>query len=302
MREFLVDTLELIRCTRDGGQLSAIFPTYSSQIRDGEVRCKSCKHIYRIQEGILDMLGADVPADRDSRHEMELREGEHQIVRGIPGSISSWRDVAEIEATMKRVGNPSGKVALELGCGPGIYTRRLLSTSRLVAIDFSVMALKRNQAQLPERAPVSLVRADVHTLLLVPEAFDLALTTLYSNLPTSALRRACNQAVASALRPAGRYIVSAHHQDRRRVLKGLPESGYYSEGGIFYQCFTDQMLRAELDAFEIETLEPVCVELPLISRLPSFRIRAYVAQYAARIPGLNRFGSILLASVRKPTN
>jgi hypothetical protein len=169
----------------------------------------------------------------------------------------------------------------------------------LLAIDFSLTALRRNQAQLPVEVPVGLVRADVSTLFLAPQAFDLALTTLYSNLPTTALRDACNQAVAAALRPVGRYIVSAHHQDQRRVLKGLPDSGYYSEGGIFFQCFTSQMLRTELNAFELEAIEPICVELPIISRLPSDYLRAYVAQHAAWLPALNRFGSILLASARK---
>jgi len=231
---------------------------------------------------------------------MVLREGEHKLLRGAPGSKHSWRDVAEIETTMQWLGEPRGKTLLELGCGPGAYTRRLLSAGRLLGVDFSWTALRRNQTQLPENAPVGLVRADVGRLSLSPRAFDLALTTLYSNLPTAELRRASNQAVALALRPAGRYIVCTHHQDRRRILKGLPESGYYSEGGIFFQCFTDQTLRAELDEFAIEAIGPICVELPIISRLPSDRVRTWFARHAARVPTLNSFGSILLASVRRP--
>lgn len=297
-----MDALELIRCSRDGGQLMPIMPNYSKYTLDGQARCETCNKIYRIQDGILDMLGSDIPADKDSRHEMALREDAHQLLRGAPGSKPSWRDIAEIESTMRRVGNPAGKIVLELGCGPGIYTRRLLAADRLLAIDFSLTALRRNQAQLPADAPVGLIRADVGTICLAPRAFDLALNTLYSNLPTSELRRACNQAVAAALRPAGRYIVCSHHQDLRRVLKRLPKSGYYSQGGIFYQCFTSQTLRAELNALEIEAIEPVCVELPLISRLPSDWLRTYVAQHASRLPSLNRFGSILLASARMPVN
>jgi SAM-dependent methyltransferase len=280
--------------------LRLIYPTYSKFIFEGEVVCEACGTIYLIKYGILDLMAAGVPADNDSRHEMELREGEHPILRGAAGTTLSWRDVAEIESTMKLVGNPSNKMVLELGCGSGAYTRRLLSASAVLAIDFSMGALRRNQARLPVEAPVGLVRADVATLLCAPNAFDLALTTLYSNLPTSALRRACNQAVLTALRPGGRYIVSAHHQGQRRVWKGLPTTGYYSEGGIFFQCFSGQTLGAELDEFEIDAMDPVCIEIPLVSRLPSDRLRAWVAQRAARFPRVSGFGSVLLASGRKP--
>jgi SAM-dependent methyltransferase len=299
MRGFSRDALELIRCGRDGGRLNVISPAYAKQTVNGQVRCECCSKIYRIQEGILDMMGSDTPEDKDSRHEFALREGTHQLLRGTSGSRPSWRDVAEIECTMRRVGDPAGKTVLELGCGPGIYTRRLAAAKCLLAIDFSLTVLRQNQTRLPVEVPVGLVRADVGRLFLAPEAFDLALTTLYSNLPTNTLRYACNQTVAAALRPGGRYIVSAHHQDQRRMLKGLPDSGYYSEGGIFFQCFTGQMLRTELHAFEVEAIEPICVELPVISRLPSDYLRAYIAQRAAWVPVLSRFGSILLASARK---
>lgn len=298
MRGFFSPNLELILCSRDGGVLRSVSPQHSEWILDGQVQCVTCKRIYHIHGGILDLLEVDVPANEDNRHELELREGDHKLLRGAPGSSLSWRDTAEIESTIARLGDPSGMTVLELGCGPGVYTRRLASARRLLAVDFSLTSLRRNLAQLPDKTTVGLVRADVGSLLLAPKAFDVALATLYSNLPSPALRHACNHAVAVALRPAGRYLVCAHHQDLRRILKGLPDAGYYSSGGIFFQCFTRQTLRAELSAFEIESIEPICIELPGVSRVPSDPLRTWIARQAARVPAINQFGSLLLASVR----
>ncbi|MDX1933989.1 MAG: methyltransferase domain-containing protein [Capsulimonadales bacterium] len=297
---FSLRFLNLVRCTKDGGALETVSVSASETISNGKVRCRQCGRFYRIWDGILDLLGEDGPQDADSRHELELRDGSEPILRGVQGTPPSWRDVAEVDSTLREIGSPEGKTILELGCGPGIYTRRLATADRLLAVDFSITALRRNLAQLPAGARVGLVRADVGTLRLTPNAFDLALTTLYSNLPTAELRRACNRTVAAALRPGGRYVVSAHHQDQRRILKKLPESGYYAEGGIFYQCFTPNSLKADLTDFRIEGMRPICVEVPFISRVPNDRLRAWVARQAAALPGVNRFGSILIAAVAKP--
>lgn len=299
MTGFWAEALQLVSCTHDGGRLRLTSPIPHSHVDEGEVGCASCGRVYPIQDGILDLLLTDTPANDDSRHEMNLREGEHQLLRGSPGSRMDWRDDAEIETTMDRIGDVTGKTVLELGCGPGAYTRKLTSAAGLLAVDFSWTALRKNRQQLPDHARVGLVRADVATLRLAAGAFDLALATLYSNLPTRALRLECNRTVAEALRPAGRYFVLAHHQDQRRVLKGLPVSGYYSRGGIFYECLTPSTLRAELRDFQVLSIDPVCIELPLVSRISNDRWRKWIAMRADRIPGIKRFGSLLLATVEK---
>jgi SAM-dependent methyltransferase len=299
MTGFWVEAIDLLRCTRDGGQLRLTSSAPHTHIDDGEASCASCGRAYPIDDGIVDLLLDDLPTDDDSRHEMNLREGEHQLVRGSPGSKMGWRDDAEIETVVERIGDVTGKTVLDLGCGPGAYTRKLVAAARLIGVDFSWTALRKNQKQLPKDARVGLVRADVATLRLAPGAFDLALATLYCNLPTRALRFHCNRTVKEALRPGGRYFVLAHHQDLRRVLKRLPDAGYYSSGGIFYQCLTPDALRAELDGFQVSAIDPVCIELPLVSRISNDPLRKWAAKRADRIPGINKFGSLLLATADK---
>lgn len=296
---FWAGAIDLVRCTRDGGQLRVTPFSPHTHIDDGEARCLSCNLVYQIKDGILDLLLDDVPADEDSHHEMNLREGAHQLVRGSPGSNMGWRDDAEIETVVERIGDVTAKTVLDLGCGPGAYTRRLVAAARLIGVDFSWTALRKNQKQLPEGARVGLVRADVATLRLASGVFDLALATLYCNLPTRALRVECNRTVWESLRPDGRYFVLAHHQDLRRVLKRLPDAGYYSRGGIFYQCLTPNALRGELGDFNVMAIDPVCIELPLVSRMSNDHLRKWMAMRAARIPGINKFGSLLLAKAEK---
>jgi ubiquinone/menaquinone biosynthesis C-methylase UbiE len=205
----------------------------------------------------------------------------------------------EVPETLEHLGDVAGRTILELGCGTGLYTRLLARrAARIIAVDFSLESLRINARHLNGNPMVALVRADVSRLRLRPDAFDLALTTLYSNLPTPALRAATNTAVHEALTPGGRYLVSAHHQHLRRRLRRLDSAGVYEDRfPVFYQCFTRRSLRLELHQFDPVLVRAIVIFVPYLSR---FRpLRAAVSRLARRIPFLGTLGQLLLAAATK---
>jgi SAM-dependent methyltransferase len=281
-----------VRCPQDGGELLLA--------GRGAAVCVLCGTSFGIRDGILDLLGVDEPDNGLSRVEMAARDNDARTEhpRGLPAWHPPWRDELEVPATMRRVGDVSGRTVLELGCGTGLYTRLLAARgARVLAVDFSLESLQVNRAHLPAGAVAAFVRADVASFRLRPRCVDLAFTTLYSNLPTPEHRKAINLAVREALTDHGRYVVSAHHQDIRRRLKRVDPKGLYSERfPVFYESFTRGDLRGELGIFAKVDVDPIVIFLPGVSRIPFLRAR--VSGLTERIPLLRDFGQLLLATAK----
>jgi SAM-dependent methyltransferase len=284
--------LSLVRCPQDGGELLLA--------GRGAAVCVLCGTSFGIRDGILDLLGVDEPDNGLSRVEMAARDNDARTEhpRGLPSWHPRWRNELEVPATMRRVGDVSGRTVLELGCGTGLYTRLLTERgARVLAVDFSLESLHVNRAHLPAGAVASFVRVDVSGFRLRPRSIDFALTTLYSNLPTPEHREAVNLAVREALTPGGRYVVSAHHQDIRRRFGRVDRKGLYSEQfPVFYECLTRADLRRELGVFASVDVEPIVIFLPWLSRIPF--MRPTISRLTERIPLLRDFGQLLLATAR----
>lgn len=299
------DLLGLVLCSRDGGELDVREADESGgSLIEATLRCRRCDAAYSIRGGILDLLGDESIADERSAFELKARDRDsessfHQ--KGLPPWHPDWRIELEVPATLRRLGDLSGTTMLELGCGTGLYTRCCSGAcARILAVDFSRASLRVNAENLAGTASTGFLRAEVGRLRLRRGAFDVALTTLYSNLPTAEIRRTVNRCVREALRPGGRYLVSAHHQDLKRRLRALPSDGLYSERfPVFFQCFSRAELEAELTDFEIGATSAVCIFLPLLSR--SRGLRPLLSRVAERIPGVNLLGLLLLATVFRPS-
>lgn len=300
---FPLELLPLFRCTRDAGALEAVDGLGAgADRREGSVRCERCEARYRIVEGILDLLSETGPEDPVSALEMRARDHDSSSCEhpdGLPPWHPPWRDELEVPETLGCLGDVRGCTVLELGCGTGLYTRPLAAmAARIAAVDFSMESLLVNARHAPALARVALARADVAHLRYQPEAFDVAFTTLYSNLPTEDLRAATNRAVHEGLAPGGRYVVSAHHHGIRRRVGRLDRAGVYSEEfPVFYECFTRRSLRRELLEFDAVAVRSAVVLVPGLSRIAS--IRRGVSSIAGRIPLLRGFGELLVATAVK---
>jgi hypothetical protein len=150
---------------------------------------------------------------------------------------------------------------------------------------------------IEKNSVVGFVHGDVSNIKLTPRVFDLSLSTLYSNLPSKEIRMASTKNVAETLKPDGKYVLSAHHQDLVRMIKRIPLEGRY-ENGIFCKYFTGTSLKGELRLyFEEIAINPICIILPYISRKKEWR--QWVSRITENIPVLNKFGTIVLAICKK---
>ncbi len=299
LKGFPVSLLSHVRCNKDAGAL-AVEETASGAanfIINGAVHCLACGARYSIQEGILDLL--EIATLQDDRSQLEMQVRDAKAKTEVSSQNRGIDDILEMEASLARLGPGTGKIILELGCGTGRFTRQLAQRfDAVLALDFSMESLRANILTLAsERNNVGFVRADINQLHLKPASFDAALSTLYSNLPTREMRITSTKIVHDALKSQGRYVMSAHHQHLRRVLKRLPMADRY-KNGIFYQNFTKASLKQELALyFPNAALNSICISLPGVSRFQ--RLSALCSRIAGKLPWFNRLGVLLLSSATR---
>lgn len=291
IKGFPVRLIDTVRCTKDGGRLRLDRPEGGADsIAEGKLHCEKCGVVYRIENGILEMLEDAAQLNERSRFEMATRDAEavHEV------DPNDLRGSMEVPRTLALLGNTDGKRLLEIGCGTGRYTRALAGRcDALLAVDFSRDSLLANASALPPGEKVGFVWADASRLRLEEEQFDLALSTLYSNLPSPEIRSKSTETVSHALKRNGRYLISAHHHDLRQILRGIGASGQY-DNGIFYQSFTKNALRRELEEYFSQiTMTTTTIWVPYLSRIRASRI--FISRLAERVPVLNWLGAILLA-------
>jgi SAM-dependent methyltransferase len=230
---------------------------------------------------------------------MALRDQSARGQYNTEADPGDGRDEIEIPRTLARLGEVKGRTVLELGCGNGRYTRRLAARgARVLAVDFSRDSLALNARRLLPNTDgeVGLIHGDVSAFKVAPHQFDLALSTFYSNLPSRELRLASSHIVHNALRPDGKYVLSAHHYHLRDSLRKAPRTGTYA-GGIFYQSFDRTEFERELrEVFGDVRHVPIDIWVPYISRARSLRPR--VSQVAEFIPAVNLLGLLILATAR----
>ena len=299
IRGFPVKLIDFIRCNKDRGSLRISGShTDGVFVLKGRVSCQDCGTTYEINEGILDLF--DKTRCRNTQSLLELHTRDSIAKKFCEESYRSDNslDAMEIPSTLRRLGNTRGKSILELGCGTGRYTRLLAdSCNSILAIDFSRQSLLVNSKILSSGHNVGLVHADVSQLALKPNSFELALSTLYSNLPSLGLRLASTKLVSNALIHNGRYILSAHHYDIRERLRGIPAEGQYNNG-IYYKSFTAKSLQAELqDYFSNIEYTTIATWLPYLSRIRATRVS--LSRICERIPLINKLGALLMATAIK---
>ncbi len=299
MEGFPARLIDFIQCSKGCGSLDIEKgQNEAGVITQGILRCSQCCAEYPIHNGILDILDSNESMDDRSCFEMKIRdeiarESKHQFAE-----IDDFANDTEVSSTLRKLGWLQGKCILELGCGTGRFTRKLINGgATVVAIDFSLDSLSANAKRLEDTEKAGLIHADVSKISLKENSFDLALSTLYSNIPDPEARLACTNIVYQALKPGGTYVLSAHHHEIRDVLKGQPSSGTY-DNGIFFQKFTTASIKKELSGIfpRIKT-ETICIWLPYLSRIAS--IRSFLSRASESVPLLNRLGSLLLVTCTK---
>ena len=270
---------------------------HGDRIQHGALRCDACHTLYPIERGIVGLLDPST-LDQESRHERALRD-QLPVIDDDAWERSPW-SCMEITSTLEALSPLDGTTVLELGCGGGRYTMRMADQPRaMLAVDFSRIALDKLASRLVPHWNIGLVHADCTRLALKEKSFDRILSTLVSNLPSSAHRRAMYRLAGGALAPGGRFIFSTHHYNVVNRLRREAQTGRYDAGGIFRYLFRRRELCEETkEYFRGVRCRPIQMLIPFADRLGSPVVT--LSRIAERIPLVNQLGQLLLVSATKP--
>lgn len=171
-------------------------------------------------------LAEQITYYRARAHEYDswwLREGRYD--RG-PHANAKW--CSEVERVERAVAEfePAGEV-LELACGTGLWTRRLIDyAAHVTAVDASDEVIAINRARVDDER-VEYVQADLFEWVPPPARFDVCFFGFWlSHVPEARFEQFW-AAVRSALRPGGRVLfIDSDRSDRSTAADHhLPELG-----------------------------------------------------------------------------
>jgi uncharacterized protein YbaR (Trm112 family) len=292
---FPISALNLLCCPRDGGALYGAFD--AEFVQHGTVSCRQCAMSYPIEAGIIRLLDPGV-LDRVNRENQVLFE--HLFEQNATIWESGEEAQAEIVPTMAALAPLNGCRVLEYGCGNGRFTVRIAPEASLVmALDFSLTALRNLSRRTDIAWPIALVQADCTRPVAQPATFDRMLCTLTSNLPSRTHRCDLFQAAAAGLSLDGRFVFSAHHYNLRARLRRVPRSGYYGHQKIYrYLSGRRELVEETRTAFDSVECRPIVVSLPFTHRFGL--ATAVTSLRLEKIPLLNHFGELLLVTAREP--
>jgi SAM-dependent methyltransferase len=318
--------LPLLRCVRDGGQLSVCDEVRGDEagISDGSLRCVECSHEYPIENGIVRLMTDALT--QETKHEIVLKDREYEAMPEIfvPPS-SGWRsefaDQIEIRPHLEAIQPLDGRHVLELACGDGRFTLLMAQLgAEVLAVDFCIEALRKLNRNLSSGiAPTSykvssqrpigslegcvgLVQADASNFRVAPRSFDRALSA--SPLDSRDERMKMYRTIAEALTDDGRYVGGVEYDDLYRRLFGMPLVRRYTPDGVLIEHLDIPTMRREAAAYfgsmrfrTIRAHVPL-VKHGLVKRFP--RLAVYVSLMVCALPGLKHLGELLLLTAERP--
>ncbi len=181
--------------------------------------------------------------------ERQKRAWDALYSRGNP----AWRGPPEVAAPFNL-----GNSVLELGCGNGKTLRALRTAKTIVAIDFSLEAIRLCSNDL-EFKEVELVLGDVRELPFVAEGFDSVFCVHVLEHLSEVDRLLLMNEIGRVLVTDGNLFVRAFSTEDMRAEKGeIVEKGSRMRGdGIAYHYFHESELASFFEGFEIASLRKV---------------------------------------------
>jgi len=304
--QFPRDMVPLLRCNKDAGELAIAKELQGDGggVLDAVLRCKICGVEFRIEDGIARLLPNQLSPE--DKREMSIRDTiDYDFTN--PGPFvpppEGWRsvlsDMLEVPPHLNELHSSPSSTVLELACGDGRFTTLMAETgARILAVDFSINALRLLAHRLPSGARVGRVHADINQLHVASRSFDRALTL--TPLDSRDERMSMYRKIADALTDDGRYIGSVEHDDLNRRLLGLPLVRRYSKDGILIEHLTAKTMRREAAPyFSKLRIRPIRPRVPFVAKLPS-GLAFPILRLIAALPILRQFGELLLLTAQRP--
>ena len=297
---FPVNIVRFIKCQKDSGNLTVgNSDIFNNRIVDGSLKCTDCGTIYRIKQGILNLVSLQDSLDTISAQEVKARDKEAETFDEMHRDL---RAEMETVSTFAHLGKVSGKNIIEFGCGTGRYTTKLLQEpNQVVALDFSMQSLLVLAKKLKAEANIGLILADITQVCIARESFDLALSfQVLEHIPDKLQRAAFLEKVNKCLRYDGIFLCTAYHYDLRRRLRKMPPEGFHPSN-IFFHCFVISELKREARRCFKEThIHPIQIELPFTRRLGLTGSSIVgLSKRLEHVPVLNNFGQLVILKTRK---
>jgi ubiquinone/menaquinone biosynthesis C-methylase UbiE/uncharacterized protein YbaR (Trm112 family) len=229
VRRVILNLLRCPRCRR--GQLLPEADT--AEILFGPIRCPECQSSYPVGEGVGDLVGDRNPMrpmQKGLENPMIARSYERYVRPAIQFAISRRRFDRDSEYLVYRamIGKPDGPV-LDLGCGTGLFARRLArdpDLPEIVAMDVSKAMIEEAVAQARESGVmVDFVRAEMPYLPFVDQSLGAVLQSGSLHMVEDASRLFIE--VGRVLRPGGRYVASTY------LPPGLAGSWLHRRAGLY---------------------------------------------------------------------
>ncbi|HID05549.1 MAG TPA: methyltransferase domain-containing protein [Armatimonadetes bacterium] len=256
---------DVLACPDDGGSL---------ELRDEHLSCMVCNRRFNVEDGIISMLPKRLQAPRDDSDQQKLRE---QRTRD---EQAEWYDrlfglkvvgILEVPTYMKLLGDAKYSLALEVGCGTGRITERILpSAHQLIALDLSRTSLlhcRQRVASVSEEHCICLVHGDANALPVKDKAFDLIFSAqALEHIPSKELQINAFARIARALKPGAPFIFSIYHWSWLMRIFGRKEG--YHPGNIYFYRWTPDELRTALEAhFTVEYMRPCAGYILIVKAL-----------------------------------
>src|ERR1700676_761519 len=306
VNQFPRDMVPLLRCNIDSGELTLAkeLQVVADGVLDAQLHCRTCGAQYRIEDGIARLL-PDWLTPED-KHEMSIRDTiDYDCTNPSPfvPPPDGWRSVLsdslEVPAHLDELQTSPAHTVVELACGDGRFTSLIAKTgARILAVDFSINALRLLAQRLPAGARVGRVHADINQLHLTSRVFNRALTI--TPLDSRDERMNMYRTIAHALTDDGRYVGSFEHDDLNRRLLGLPLMRRYSKDGILIEHLTMKTLRREAAPyFSKLRVRPIRPRVPFAAKLPAGLV-PHILRIAAALPFVRHLGQLLLLTAARP--
>lgn len=248
----MIHQQELIRCLQCGKSISLCSDVNGCA-------CGATSYLQR--NGIYARKGLS----EENLTEMKARDSQ---AKGYLQHIKFSTQVASFERWLSHAPKSAGAglarpdlQVLELGCGPGPYSKLMKSRGYSVAaIDFSFESLRINaeSCETVKSGAAIFVQEDLNKLGLQPESVDLlVMADFLQHLGSRALRERLLYEACNALRPGGRFYLSFFNLNIKNFLKG-DIHGNFAGKEMAYERLSSANVQSSLPEFvEVEKIEPM---------------------------------------------
>lgn len=258
-------TLEILRCPRcRAGRLEPEAAIAAGKMSFGPVLCTACDTRFPVGEGLLDFVGEDRPVPKGLQGRLEAawfaRTYEKYVRPSLELVLTRGGFDRDSEYLVYRslLGRPNGPI-LDLGCGTGIFARRLATeglSQPIIGLDVSKPMIEEAIAQAREASTdIDFVRAEAPALPFQDGSLGAVLQV--GSFHMIADLEGTLREVLRCLRPRAPYVGSGF------VLPAYTKAAYSAAG---FHARSEVELRRACEAAGLQRFERVRTPPMLIFR------------------------------------